>query len=312
MGALYLPCLILSLCMYETFGQVSSLQNKTFDKSGLMPSPVSGKASNVLRDILNQESLVRFSMVQRIQRLVMDAIDNKNDREVIKTKLGDVINELQDLEKKDQRIEAENMELNRELKTLDEKLKQINETLQIISVNNIVDRLAATEDMFSILSAFVNKSLEKAHEDLKESMLHWSQWTESRLTEVVFTAGITTNTRFQRDQTVIFPHVITNKGNAYNPANGVFTAPVNGTYVFFCSIISVGSDNSWVKIIKNGALQVVIGAYGSANDYDSSASNIVNLQLIKGDRVWVAGYSAAFRLYSESGNPVATFSGFLL
>ncbi|XP_061176992.1 paramyosin-like [Saccostrea echinata] len=57
-------------------------------------------------------------MVQRIQTLVMDAIDNKNDRQVIKTKLGDVIKELQDLETKDQRIETENAELKREMRAL--------------------------------------------------------------------------------------------------------------------------------------------------------------------------------------------------
>ncbi|XP_062610726.1 uncharacterized protein LOC134272520, partial [Saccostrea cucullata] len=163
--------------MYETFGQVSLLQNKTSDKNGLVPNTESDKASNVLRDILNQESLVRFSMVQRIQGLVMDAMDNRNDQKILQTKLGSVINEIQDLELKDQKIKAENLELKRELKTLDEKLNQMNETLQTISVNNIVDRLAGTEDMLSILSASVNKSFEKAHEDLKKSKLQWSKRT---------------------------------------------------------------------------------------------------------------------------------------
>ncbi|XP_062610725.1 uncharacterized protein LOC134272519 [Saccostrea cucullata] len=297
--------------MYKTFGQVSLLQNKTSDKTGLVPSTESDKASNVLIDILNQESLVRFSMVQRIQGLVMDAMD-KNDQKILQTKLGSVMNEIQDLESKDQQMTAENLELKRELKTLDEKLNQMNETLQTISVNNIVDRVTGTEDMLSILSASVNKSLEKAHEDLKESKLQWSKRTEAPFTEVMFTAGITNTTEFRGNRRVTFPHVITNKGNAYNPSMGVFLTPVKGTYLFFCSIISQSTANSWVKINKNGVSQVVIGARGDTNDNYSSASNMVILELIKGETVWVAGYSSTSRLYAENNNPIATFSRILL
>ncbi|XP_062581828.1 uncharacterized protein LOC134243592 [Saccostrea cucullata] len=315
MGALYVPCLVLSLCVYETFGQVSLPQNKTSDKNGLVPSTASDKASNVLREILNQESLVRFSMVQRIQDLVMDAIDNKNNREVMKTKLASLKNDLQDLEIKDQQIRVENVELKRELKILDEKLNQISDTLQVISENNIVYRVAATEDTLNILSAYVNKSLEKANEDVTEFTFKWSQWTEFRSlqrTGVVFTAVIKSTTAIGSSQTVVFPHVITNKGNAYNPSDGVFTAPINGTYVFFCSIMSEKSHNSWVKINKNGVSQVVIGARGDSKSVYSAASNMISLELIKGDRIWVAAYVTSPRLYSDNGNPIATFSGFLL
>ncbi|XP_062579144.1 fibroleukin-like, partial [Saccostrea cucullata] len=76
------------------------------------------RASNVLRDILNQESLVRFSMVQKIQNLVMDAIDNKNNRQVMKAKLSEVTKELQDLETRNQVIEEENSKLKEELKVV--------------------------------------------------------------------------------------------------------------------------------------------------------------------------------------------------
>ncbi|XP_062616952.1 angiopoietin-related protein 7-like isoform X1 [Saccostrea cucullata] len=101
----------------RTFGQLP-LPEKASDKSNLLPSNVSGRASNVLRDILNQDSLVRFSMVQKIQSLVMDAIDNKNNRQLMKAKLSEVTKDLKDLETKSQNMEEENNKLKEELKTV--------------------------------------------------------------------------------------------------------------------------------------------------------------------------------------------------
>ncbi|XP_062609839.1 angiopoietin-2-like [Saccostrea cucullata] len=107
--------LILSMYVCGTFGQLPLPEKASIDNS-LLPSTVSGRASNVLRDILNQESLVRFSMVQKIQSLVMDAIDSKNDKQLIKTKLSEVTKDLQDMETRNRIMEEENAKLREELK----------------------------------------------------------------------------------------------------------------------------------------------------------------------------------------------------
>ncbi|XP_062589199.1 uncharacterized protein LOC134250865 [Saccostrea cucullata] len=93
-------------------------------------------------------------------------------------------------------------------------------------------------------------TVREENQQINAKLLNLNVAYESRLTEVAFTAGITSNAAFRRDETVIFPHVITNKGNAYNPNDGIFTAPENGTYSFYCSITSFETNNSWVKITK--------------------------------------------------------------
>ncbi|XP_062611618.1 uncharacterized protein LOC134273442 [Saccostrea cucullata] len=92
------------------------------EENNLYPSTTSGKTSSILRDILNQESLVRFSMVQKIQNLVMDAIDSKNNTEILKNKLVYLGKELNALEAMDQRLEQDNAKLQQELSAIYERI----------------------------------------------------------------------------------------------------------------------------------------------------------------------------------------------
>lgn len=107
----------------------------------------------------------------------------------------------------------------------------------------------------------------------------------------------------------MFPVVITNLGNGYDPNNGVFTAPTAGTYVFFVNIISYSTKTVSVKIILNGGSKVVsLAESGSSNPYNSG-SNLAVLTLQKADRVWVSfnygtGYYGSY--------PTTSFSGFLI
>ncbi|XP_062591548.1 C-type lectin domain family 4 member M-like [Saccostrea cucullata] len=93
--------------IYKIFGQGFSSEDDTLDKSALFPSTTSSKQFNVLRDILNQESLVRFSMVQKIQTLVMDAIESKNLSKTLEIRLGHVVKELGALKINDDKMKEE-------------------------------------------------------------------------------------------------------------------------------------------------------------------------------------------------------------
>ncbi|XP_061176300.1 ficolin-3-like [Saccostrea echinata] len=95
-------------------------------------------------------------MVQKIQNLVMDAIDNKNSREVIKTKLTEVSKDLHDLESKSQIIVEENVKLKGELMAMYgfindnknmtfEKINILNES-QIFSIESNIQKMKELED----------------------------------------------------------------------------------------------------------------------------------------------------------------------
>ncbi|XP_062620876.1 fibrinogen-like protein 1 [Saccostrea cucullata] len=170
MGLLQVLSFILSMFLYGTFGDSSLIENEASDQKGLLPSTVSGKASNVLRDILNQESLVRFSMVQKIQGLVMDAVDSKKDGQVIKAKLSEVTKELQDLETKSQIIEKENIKLKEELKevygTVNDNRNFTKEEIQYLE-QRIDKKVLGLQEQLDLSKKTLGSDLKKVLQTLK-------------------------------------------------------------------------------------------------------------------------------------------------
>ncbi|XP_028451435.1 complement C1q-like protein 2 [Perca flavescens] len=115
---------------------------------------------------------------------------------------------------------------------------------------------------------------------------------------------------FSKDTTLIYKHVPTNIGNAYNPTTGVFTAPVRGVYHFEWHLTAEGdgSHASGGWLVKNLQNLFVAWEYQAAGFM--SSSNGVMLLLEVGDVVFVR--LAANTLAFDNGSHPTTFSGFLL
>ena len=70
------------------------------------------------------------------------------------------------------------------------------------------------------------------------------QSMESRTSDTVaFTVRLGSSTLLDSLHVVVFDQVIHNQGDGYNPATGIFTAPVTGTYIFTVSVMTVNKDN---------------------------------------------------------------------
>lgn len=102
--------------------------------------------------------------------------------------------------------------------------------------------------------------------------------------------------------------VLVNNGGAFNIANGAFTAPVAGIYVFTAGL-TTSAGTSFFQFYKNGS---IIGnqwlVYTASGGWATANATIV-LQLNAGDYVQVV-------MGSNNGNTAAgygnSFSGFLL
>ncbi|XP_062620880.1 fibrinogen-like protein A isoform X2 [Saccostrea cucullata] len=117
-------------------------------------------------------------MVQKIQNLVMDATDSKNDIQVIKAKLSEMAKDLRNLETKNQILENTMKEMKvlnesqsvsakiPQIEELKNQMNEINVTLQKCSVNSLLEHYKYTEDA---LGRSVNETLQAVCRDLNES-----------------------------------------------------------------------------------------------------------------------------------------------
>ena len=104
-------------------------------------------------------------------------------------------------------------------------------------------------------------------------------------TPVGFTAGMTSYSRTWEGDILVFPHVITNKGQGYSSSSGKFTAPRDGTYVFTVTAVSYATDGLYLDIVHDGVSKVKTHSSSSASH--QTGTNLVVLQLDRGDAVWV-------------------------
>lgn len=110
-----------------------------------------------------------------------------------------------------------------------------------------------------------------------------------------------------QNQPVPFPKVLTNRQGHFAPLEGVYTAPVNGTYVFSFHL-AVAARTLKVGLFRN--YSPVAKATEGADK--STCSHSLTLQLHQGDQVWLQVKDELTNgIYTDSENS-ATFSGYLL
>ncbi|XP_041851252.1 cerebellin 18 [Melanotaenia boesemani] len=95
---------------------------------------------------------------------------------------------------------------------------------------------------------------------------------------------------FNANMPIPYASVTLNTGNGYNPSLGVFTAPAPGTYVFSFTVYSSVEQNGRlyhkVQLMKNGV--IVVGVWeNNREDSEDSATQVVALELLRGDQVYL-------------------------
>jgi chaperonin cofactor prefoldin len=102
--------------------------NLSLETSQAIPGASTAHVTNVLRDLVNQESLVRFSMVQKIQELTLTLVDNKKENDILKKDVGDLKNDVKNLKKANQELWTKNEELHLKVEGMGNQMENLNDS----------------------------------------------------------------------------------------------------------------------------------------------------------------------------------------
>ena len=137
--------------------------------------------------------------------------------------------------------------------------------------------------------------------------------------EIAFFASISTNIEhLGGGQIIVFDNVVTkvdssNSLGGYNHVTGVFTAPVDGLYVFSTTLMSHENAYAHFRIYRDNTPVAAVAVSGTLHKYYSASATVV-LLLSKGETVSVRHHesedSALEGAFVSSGQSM--FSGFLL
>lgn len=130
--------------------------------------------------------------------------------------------------------------------------------------------------------------------------------------KVAFSATYPQSFTSRSGQTIVFPHILSNVGGGYNNQNGIFTAPMDGVYVFFCKMTQSANNNDFFyQFILNGSVKTVTLVFGRSDDTNRTSSTLIVLQLSRGDRVWIKMKQGG-RHWGQTDGGDQSFSGFML
>ncbi|XP_045211498.2 C1q-related factor-like [Mercenaria mercenaria] len=196
---------------------------------------------------------------------------------------------------------------------IEEKIKGIREVYDD-KLNKMYEKLTLTEKRYSDLQRQYSNLAEIVRGFTRKRGLldsRSSQTTTSSHTQpkIAFYAQLTQDkTALGDHQPIEFDMVTTNIGNAYNKADGMFTAPVPGTYVFSWTAANHIRSFMWSQLVINGLMHGK--TLTDSADHISVASNTVVVNLKAGDVVWIR--TMADHSHRLMGSQLSTFSGWLL
>ncbi|KAK3100223.1 hypothetical protein FSP39_016533 [Pinctada imbricata] len=182
------------------------------------------------------------------------------------------------------------MEVKNDLKAFDDRFRRVETDVQSYSGQLMTNSMA------------VNNSLEK--------MSTLEQNIGNRISEVGSKVGFyaystSAEPSWAGSAPILFENVVNNIGGGLNESSSIFTAPVDGLYVFIWTTTTYEghSFNSYIVLNGQDVKYLYINA-GTKGGYETGSTSAL-LDLVRGDRVWIRGEDGGRLDY-----PNIVFTGF--
>ena len=148
-------------------------------------------------------------------------------------------------------------------------------------------------------------------------LFSFSEYIKQSITPTVaFNVRDATDLSPSQNEVIRFRTILLNIGGGYDEQSGIFTSPVNGTFIFSVQVATYPSKWGRLQLVCDTSSNVIlsIAHYNTAAHY-TSTSNTVAQVLNEGQKVWVQfGYDArSTQVLDESPSYASNqFSGLLV
>ncbi|XP_060558115.1 uncharacterized protein LOC132718432 [Ruditapes philippinarum] len=255
-------------------------------------------ASNIMGESQGQSSVVTDINAKLIERL------EENDK-LVQSLLG----RMKYLETREKELQTEVHQLGQQLRDQGQRATYLERLLKRKSCTCFARKIQTEELNFENDNNDAANIKATTSRNIKDDVINKRIRRQNPEDPIAFFAAITNHvTHAGAHQTFVFDNAITNLGSAYNSHNGNFVAPLDGTYVFSVTLMSLYHANAHVMFYKNGQPVSRLYVSGGEAGYDTTSQTII-LQLTKGDDVCVQNIDLDV---SMAGANYSTFAGFLL
>jgi len=283
-------------------GQLSGGQGVGGELQITWPHPTLAEAGNYRCDVTAlsaQAHSVVFSQTINIAEAEVTMNDLVSEFRRLKV-------EKENLEKTVNELNNDNQAMNKTIETLSltdqSQTNSINKLDLAIHQLNLTDQALMLSDktMTSQISS-VNKSLTSLRDVARVEP------------NVFFSAILISDKSLSNNQVLIFNKILTSEGHGYDNHTGVFTAPLDGFYLFHVHLVAGTSSNFHFALQHNGNPVIHLSKVGPKVDEYITASDSVIVKLKRNDQVKVVSRSSSSFVYGENSGAVSsTFTGRLV
>ena len=181
------------------------------------------------------------------------------------------------------------------------------------NMNDAMESIAGLKDDYKDVKSNIDKALAEYRTVIDQQ----KQRIEGELSKptIAFNVRDAKNLSPQKNEIIQFKTIVLNAGGGFDETTGIFTSPVNGTFIFSIQVSTYHQKWGVFQLVCDTSDNEILRiAHFNHNADETTTSGTVSHVLSQGQRVWVQSlyYSRSTKLDENASFGTNQFSGVLV